>query len=367
MQTFSRILLKGDVSLVTNPIIAKQFGRSAALLLQQVHFWISSPKKYGTTENGKRWIYNSYEEWQKQISIISVSTIRRCFKTLEESNVILTKKFHEKKGDQTKSYTINYDFLEDIIRKNASNMESCRDFKVSEMNTSTVQNEQFLYRYTETTSETNTHADDFSQNVEKKESATSGVKDQELVQKMIDVWNELVEEGREVIQLTSRRAAFLKKALSDKFHNSLDEWKSYCRSVASSSFLMGKIKSTFKATLDWALKFETIQRILEGAYGVKPVEIASNQEEGSLIHDIQDSEEEGVVKLIRSELLDNFGAATYRSWFKDLKILHQDSVISVVTDTAFRRDCIRNRFESDLQKIISSFSGSQSSLRLVLA
>ena len=59
----------------------------------------------------------------------------------------------------------------------------------------------------------------------------------------------------------------MKQAFKDKFGSCLEKWEKYCKDIASSKFLMGEIKS-FRATLDWALKFDIIQKILEGNYGI---------------------------------------------------------------------------------------------------
>jgi hypothetical protein len=88
----------------------------------------------------------------------------------------------------------------------------------------------------------------------------------EIVKKMIEIWTAIVEEGRGQIELRSKRIAFLKKAFKDKFDNCLEKWKMYCQEIASRRFLMGE-KTSWKASLDWALKFANIQKVLDGHYG----------------------------------------------------------------------------------------------------
>ncbi len=90
----------------------------------------------------------------------------------------------------------------------------------------------------------------------------------EIVQKMIELWTAVVEGGKAQIELTGKLTGFLKQAFKDKFDQRLDKWKDFCQKVASSKFLMGENKSSFKATLEWALKFESIRKILEGQYGI---------------------------------------------------------------------------------------------------
>jgi len=90
----------------------------------------------------------------------------------------------------------------------------------------------------------------------------------EIIKKMIDIWTAIVGEGKEqIIELKGKIIPFLKKALTEKFDNCLQKWKEYCISIARSKFLMGE-KTSFKATLDWALKFDSIHKILAGNYGI---------------------------------------------------------------------------------------------------
>lgn len=48
-------------------------------------------------------------------------------------------------------------------------------------------------------------------------------------------------------------------SLKEKFNNSLDEFQNYCKLLKTSKFLT---LSGFKLTLDWAIKFYTIERIM---------------------------------------------------------------------------------------------------------
>ena len=91
----------------------------------------------------------------------------------------------------------------------------------------------------------------------------------EIIKKMIDIWTAIVGEGREqIIELRGKLIPFLRQALADKFDNCLQKWKEYCKNIARSKFLMGE-KTSFKATVEWALKFDVIAKILSGdCYGI---------------------------------------------------------------------------------------------------
>jgi hypothetical protein len=91
---------------------------------------------------------------------------------------------------------------------------------------------------------------------------------------MVEIWTAIVEEGRGQIKLEGKLIPYLKKALVDQFNNCLQKWKEYCISIARSKFLMGEKKSWngeenfWKADLMWALKFESIRKVLAGHYGI---------------------------------------------------------------------------------------------------
>ena len=88
----------------------------------------------------------------------------------------------------------------------------------------------------------------------------------EIIKKMIDIWTAIVGEGREqLIELKGKIIPFLRKAFTDKFGSCLQKWKEYCISIARSKFLMGE-KTSWKADLEWALKFESIRKVLSGNY-----------------------------------------------------------------------------------------------------
>jgi hypothetical protein len=55
-------------------------------------------------------------------------------------------------------------------------------------------------------------------------------------------------------------------AFKNHFNQSLEEWRTFCRKIASSKFLMGETKSNFKIWIQWAIKPEIIQRILENGF-----------------------------------------------------------------------------------------------------
>ncbi len=87
-----------------------------------------------------------------------------------------------------------------------------------------------------------------------------------ISKEMVDIWNSHMGDSQVWYPSTAPR---LYKTLRDFFKGCLENFKNYCKATASSLFLTGKSQSKFRAFFFWAIKPETIQSILRGAYGVK--------------------------------------------------------------------------------------------------
>jgi len=101
--------LLDEYPLIVLPNFAKEVGLNQAIILQQLHYWLQKSNHY---INGRYWIYNTYEDWQKQFIFWSTPTIKRIFSNLETRGYVISDNFNAKKSDHTKWYTINYEMLE---------------------------------------------------------------------------------------------------------------------------------------------------------------------------------------------------------------------------------------------------------------
>lgn len=98
-------LLEDEQPLVIKPKLAKLIGLNEAIVLQQIKYWIKKSRhEYG----GTKWVYNSYQEWQKQFPFWSVSTIKRIFLSLESQGLIISGNFNKEQRDRTKWYTLSW-------------------------------------------------------------------------------------------------------------------------------------------------------------------------------------------------------------------------------------------------------------------
>ncbi|MCT6888807.1 MAG: conserved phage C-terminal domain-containing protein [Lactobacillus sp.] len=130
--------------------VAVAIGLKEAVVAQQLNYWLHS--KAAKTVNGRRWVYNTYENWQKDsFPFFTVATIRRLFEKLEKMGVVITGNYNKAGFDKTKWYSIDEKRLNDIIdRRSAQNEQtSC-----SKRADGAAQNEQTYTRdYTDNTTD----------------------------------------------------------------------------------------------------------------------------------------------------------------------------------------------------------------------
>mgnify|MGYP000945594715 CR=1 FL=1 len=127
----SKLLLDESPILVL-PSLATKIGLNEAIFIQQLHYWLKDSKN---VRDGRKWVYNTHEEWQEQFPFWSISTIRRTITKLEKANLIIVSNYNKMAIDKTKWYRINYDLLEEMSNPNQNKQPE-------EENSPTVQNEQ---------------------------------------------------------------------------------------------------------------------------------------------------------------------------------------------------------------------------------
>jgi len=145
----SRLLID-DYPIQVLPKLAKEVGLNEAIFLQQLHYWLNG--KNAKEEAGRRWIYNTYEDWQKQFPFWSVITIKRTVSSLSKQKLIIKDNFNKAGFDKTIWYSIDYTTLKGMSRREYQNDTT----RVSKRYDGEYQNEPTnTIDYTETTTETN--------------------------------------------------------------------------------------------------------------------------------------------------------------------------------------------------------------------
>ena len=96
------------------PALADQLGVVEALVLQQVHYWLD---KSSHEIEGRKWVYNTYKDWQSQLYIYCEGTIKKAVYSLEKKGYLLSGNYNRLKIDKTKWYSINYEALAQLVDK----------------------------------------------------------------------------------------------------------------------------------------------------------------------------------------------------------------------------------------------------------
>jgi len=113
----SKLLIE-EYPLVVLPTLAKTIGLNEAIVLQQMQYWINISKH---EHDGKKWVYNSYPEWQKQFPWWCERTIKSIILNLEKMGVVESANYNTMKIDRTKWYTINKDKLDELLENGIPN------------------------------------------------------------------------------------------------------------------------------------------------------------------------------------------------------------------------------------------------------
>jgi Xaa-Pro aminopeptidase len=107
---------------------------------------------------------------------------------------------------------------------------------------------------------------------EKIEENPINVNEKEIINKMVYIWNKVFEYSISPIKAYSNKKnqEVLLNLYKTAFSGDLNNWREYACKINSSQFLMGekKTKNNFKAVFSWLIKEETIEKILNGEYGV---------------------------------------------------------------------------------------------------
>ena len=120
----ARLLIE-EYPLVIIPSLANKIGLNQAIFLQQVHYWVDQKRNI---EDEKSWVYNTYEEWQKQFPFWSVRTLKRIVSDLESLGLIIsTTKYNKRNLNQKKWYTIDYDKFNAMFNEEIANAVSMRN------------------------------------------------------------------------------------------------------------------------------------------------------------------------------------------------------------------------------------------------
>lgn len=100
-------LLLDEPPLQIQSSLAVAIGLNEAIFLQQLHYWLERSKNQ---HDGRRWVYNTFEEWQEKFPFWSLRTMERIVARLRNDlHVVTVRKFKQKDWDRRNWYAIDYE------------------------------------------------------------------------------------------------------------------------------------------------------------------------------------------------------------------------------------------------------------------
>ena len=112
--------------LVISPELACRIGLNEAIVLQQICYWLEDTTA-GVDYAGRRWVYNTIEEWNEQFPWWSSDTVKRALTSLKKSGLIYVEQLKKAQHDRTNYYAINHanPLLTDEGKLHSSKRASC--------------------------------------------------------------------------------------------------------------------------------------------------------------------------------------------------------------------------------------------------
>ncbi|MGL4742300.1 MAG: DnaD domain protein [Sarcina sp.] len=112
-------LLYNEKPITINKKLATALGLKEAVIFQQIHYWLDTNKRNKINfKEGRYWTFNSLKDWQENdFEFLSLRTLERTFKGLEEDGLLITATFNKMAGDKTKWYSIDYHKLLEVAEQ----------------------------------------------------------------------------------------------------------------------------------------------------------------------------------------------------------------------------------------------------------
>ncbi|MGI4851429.1 MAG: DnaA N-terminal domain-containing protein [Janthinobacterium lividum] len=348
----SRLLIH-ESPLQLLPSLAVKIGLNEAIILQQLHYWLN-PDHNKNIHEGLHWVYNSYEQWQKQFPFWSKETIKRAIHCLEKMNLILSRKLNEDKFDHRKWYSINYETLQQLEDKNdRSGQVDITDYAI--VHDRSGQNDP-IGQVKLTPSDRSSCSDHYKEQRLPSETTTETLSERaRVVEQTLEVWNKTFEASVPV-QRNAFRETKLSMILFSHFNNDLNQWQQFCERVRASSFLQGKGPRGWRASLDWCVEEVNLFKILEGNYqDADSGQTSSPSLDHSLsqaqthVEALSDPQHQALAQKLSLQL----GPNTYNSWFQDMQLQYQaEGRVVLLFATRFKCDYVKTNYLNILESLV---------------
>jgi hypothetical protein len=98
--------------------LAMLIGLEGALIVSKIAYWIKHPCTENNIVDDKRWVYNSWPNWQEDnFPYWSETKVRRQFDKLRKEGILLSGCYNKDGRDRTLWWTLNMDKIREIYRE----------------------------------------------------------------------------------------------------------------------------------------------------------------------------------------------------------------------------------------------------------
>lgn len=222
--------------------IAAEYGINAAILLQNLDFWIAKNK--ANKENyidGRYWTYNSIKAYKELFPYLSERQINTALKKLVDEGLIITGNYNKMAYDHTLWYA--------ITDKGQQLLQKCK-IDYAEMSN---RNSENVKPIPDINTDINT---DINKDINK-----------DIYTQVKEKFCEICISLPKIISIDKSRKATVKARLKEY---SFDDIITVFQKAEKSDFLTGKVSNQgsrpFKASFDWLMKPSNFIKVLEGNY-----------------------------------------------------------------------------------------------------
>ncbi|WP_281829542.1 conserved phage C-terminal domain-containing protein [Lactobacillus amylolyticus] len=157
MASNSSPLLINESPLQVLPSLAKALGNvNEAIILQQIQYWLKNPKSGRVGEDGRKYIRDTYDEWQQQLTWLSTRTIKSKIKSLQNKGLLLTANLNKSKYDRTNWYSIDYDKLNELMQSEETSLSKVKKVTNEKGSNFTIKSEESYQPIPKTSSKSST-------------------------------------------------------------------------------------------------------------------------------------------------------------------------------------------------------------------
>lgn len=234
--------------------IAAKYGINAAILLQNIYYWIEKNKANDKHfHDGHYWTYNSVKAFEEMFPYMSKNQINSALQKLESEGIIISGNYNSSTYDRTKWYAI------------------------TECGFSLIENQKCIYQNSEMDCSENGNG--FTENQkpipdnkpDNKPDNTTVSKDtvrQTDVRRCVDAWNSLSDCGIKPVQRIHSGTKRYDSLVARIREYGVDEVLNAIEKIRNSKFLQGKSDGRRQWTIkfDWFVLPNNFPKVLEGNY-----------------------------------------------------------------------------------------------------